>query len=72
MQQSFIVIELNAAMTQLHKKCDFAKFTLISSFKLNSDDKTNKSHISCTYFQNVVFQSAGCINMHSTKNNEKE
>ena len=54
MQHDSIVIELNAAMAQLHKKCDFANFTLIFSlifsFKLNSDDKTNKSHISSTCF----------------------
>ena len=37
MQHDSIVIELNAAMAQLHKKCDFANFTLIFSFKLNSD-----------------------------------
>ena len=50
MQHDSIVIELNAAMAQLHKKCNFANFTLIFSFKLNSDDKTNKSHISSTCF----------------------
>ena len=50
MQHNSIVIELNAAMAQLHKKCNFANFTLIFSFKLNSDDKTNKSHISSTCF----------------------
>ena len=74
MQHDSIVIELNAAMAQLHKKCDFANFTLIFSlifsFKLNSDDKTNKSHISSTCFWNVAFQSARCINMHFMKNNE--
>ena len=46
-----LVIQLNAAMAQLHKKCDFAYFTLIVSFKLNSDDKTNKSHISFIHFR---------------------
>ena len=40
MQHNSIVIDQqNAAMAQLHKKCDFANFTLIFSFKLNSDDK---------------------------------
>ena len=63
-----IMIQLNAVMAQLHKKCDFANFTLIFSFKPNSDDKTNKSHISSTCFRNVAFQSARCINMHSMKN----
>ena len=50
MQHNSIVIVLNAAMAQLHKKCNFANFTLIFSFKLNSYDKTNKSHISSTCF----------------------
>ena len=50
MQHNSIVIELNAAMAQLHKKCNFANFTLIFSFKLSSDDKTNKSHMSSTCF----------------------
>ena len=50
MQHNSIVNELNAAMAQLYKKCNFANFTLIFSFKLNSDDKTNKSHISSTRF----------------------
>ena len=45
-----IDIELNAAIAQLHKKCNFANFTLIFSFKLNSDEKTNKSHIASTCF----------------------
>lgn len=45
MQHNSIVIKLNAAMARLHKKCDFANFTVIFSFKLNSKDKTNKSHI---------------------------
>ena len=69
MQHNSIVIQLNAAMAQLHKKCDF---TLIFSFKLNSDDKTNKSHISSTCFRNVTFQSARYINMHSMKSIENE
>ena len=43
MQHNSIVIELNATIAQLHKKCNFANFILIFSFKLNSDDKTNKS-----------------------------
>ena len=72
MQHTSIVIQLNAAMAQLHKKCNFANFTLIFSFKLNSDDKRNKSHISFICFQKVAFQSARCINMHSMKNNESE
>ena len=55
---SAIVIQLNAAMAELHKKCDFANFTLIFSFKLNSDDKTYKSHISFICFRNADFQSA--------------
>ena len=50
MQHNSVVIELKAAMAQLHKKCDFANFTLFFSFKLNSGDKTNKSHISSTFF----------------------
>ena len=50
MQHNSIVIKLNAAMARLHKKCDFANFVLIFSFKLNSNDKTNKSHISSTCF----------------------
>ena len=66
------VSQLNAAMAQLHKKCDFANFTLIFSFKLNSDNKTNKSDTSFMCFRNVGFQSARCINMHSIKNNENE
>ena len=57
------IIQLNAVVAQLHKKCDFAKFTLIFSFKLNRDDKTNKSHISFIFFRNVAFQSARCINL---------
>ena len=72
MQHNSIGIQLNAVMPQLHKKCDFANFTLIFSFKLNSDDKTNKSHISFTCFRDVAFQSARCIDMHSMKNNENE
>ena len=65
MQHNSIVIDQqNAAMAQLHKKCDFANFTLIFSFKLNSDDKRNKSHISFICFRIVAFQSARCINMH--------
>ena len=50
MQHNSIVIELNAAMAQLHTKCDFANFTLIFSLKLNSGDKTDKPHISSTCF----------------------
>ena len=61
------VSQLNAAMAQLHKKCDFANFTLIFSFKLNSDNKTNKSDISFICFRNVAFQSARCINMHRSR-----
>ena len=64
------VSQLNAAMAQLHKKCDFANFTLIFSFKLNSDNKTNKSDISFICFRNVAFQSARCINMHPSMNNK--
>ena len=71
-QHNSIVIQLNAELAQLHKKCDFANFTLIFCFKLNSDDKRNKSHISFICFQNVAFQCACCINMHSMKNNENE
>ena len=65
MPHNSIVIQLNAVMAQLHKKCDFANFTLIFSFKLNSDDKTNKSHtgISFIFFRNVSFQSARCLNL---------
>ena len=72
MQYNSIVIQLNAAVAQPHKKCDFANFTLIFALKLNSDDKTNKSHISFICFQNVAFQSARCIKKHSMKNNENE
>ena len=72
MQHNSIVIQLNAAMAQLHEKCDFSNFTLIFSFKLNSDDKRNKSHISFICFRNVAFQSARCINMHSMKSNQNE
>ena len=64
MQHNSIVIKLNAAMAQLHKKCSFENFTLIFSFKLKSDDKRNKSHISFICFRNVAFQSARCINMY--------
>ena len=39
MQYNSIVIQLNAAVALLHKKCDFAKFTSVFAFKLNSDDK---------------------------------
>ena len=42
MQHNSIVIQPNAAVAQLHKKCDFGNFTLIFSFKLNSVDKTKK------------------------------
>ena len=74
MQHKSIVIQLlvNEGKAQLHKKCYFANFNLTFSFKLNSDDKTNKSHISSTCFRDVAFQSARCINMHSIKNNENE
>ena len=74
MQHNSIVIQLlvNEGKAQLYKKCNFANFTLTFSFKLNSDDKTNKSQISSTCFRNVAFQSARCINMHSMKNNENE
>ena len=72
MQHNSIVIQLNAEVAQLHKKCDFANFTVTFSFKLNSVYKTNKSHISSTCFRNVAFQSARCINMHSMRNNENE
>ena len=72
MQYNSIVIQLNAAVAQLHKKCDFANFTLMFAWKLNSDDKTNKSHISFICFRNVAFQSARCINKNSMKNNENE
>ena len=58
-----IVIQRNAAMAQLHKKYDLVNFTLIFSYKLNSDDTTNKSHISFICFPNVAFHSARCINM---------
>ena len=34
MKHNSIVIELNAAMAQLHKKCNFANCTLIFSFKV--------------------------------------
>ena len=67
-----IVIQLNAAVAQLHKKCDFANFTLMFAFKQNNDDKRNKSHISFICFRNVAFQSARCINMHAMKNIENE
>ena len=72
MQHNSFVIQLSAVMAQLHKKCDFANLTLIFSFKLNSDDKRHKSHISFICFRNFTFQSARCINMHSMKNNENE
>jgi len=74
MEYNSILIQLNAAMAQLHKKRDrhLANFTLIFSFKLNSDDKTNKSHVSFISFRNVAFQSARCKNMYSMKNNENE
>ena len=71
MLNNSIVIQLNVAMAQRQKKCNFANLTLVSSFKLNSDDKTNKSHVS-SYFRNVAFHSARCINMHSIKKNENE
>ena len=73
MQYNSIVIQLNAAVAQLHKKCDFANFTLMFALKLNSDDKKkNKSRISFICFRNVAFQSARCINKHSIKKNENE
>ena len=59
-------------MAQLHKKFDFANFTLIFSFKLNSDDKRNKSHISLICFRNVAFRSARFINMHFMKSKMNE
>ena len=61
MPHNSIVIQMNAFMAQLHKKCDFANFTLIFSFKLNRDEKTNKFHISFICFRNVASQSARCI-----------
>ena len=70
-QHNSIDIQRNAAMAQ-RQKCDFANFTLIFFFKLNSDDKTNKSHIYFICFRNVAFQSARCINMHPMKDNEYE
>ena len=66
------VSQLNAAMAQLRKKCDHANITLIFSFKLNTDNKTNEYDISFICLRNVAFQSARCINMHSIKNNENE
>ena len=44
MQYNAIAIQLNAALAQLHKKCDIANFTLVFAFKQNNDDKRNKSH----------------------------
>ena len=67
MQYNSIVIQLNAAVALLHKKCDFAKFTSVFAFKLNSDDKKNKSHIS---FICCLFQSARCMNTHPEKNSK--
>ena len=62
------VSQLNAAMAQLHKKCNFANFTLIFFFfELNSDNKTKKSDISFICFRNVAFQSARCLNMHPSR-----
>ena len=72
MQYNSIVIKLKAAVAKLHKKCDFANFTLMFALKQNNDDKRNKSHISFICFRNIAFQSARCINMHAMKNNENE
>ena len=73
MQHNSIVVQLNAtAWLRFTSECDFANLTLIFSFKLDSDDKTNKSRISSTCFRNVAFQSGRYINMHSMKNNENE
>ena len=44
MQSNANAIQLNAALAQLHKKCDIANFTLVFAFKQNNDDKRNKSH----------------------------
>ena len=44
MQSNANAIQLNAALAQLHKKCDIANFTLVFVFKQNNDDKRNKSH----------------------------
>ena len=32
------VIQLNATLAQLHKKCDIENFTLVFAFKQNNDD----------------------------------
>ena len=44
MQSNANAIQQNAALAQLHKKCDIASFTLVFAFKQNNDDKRNKSH----------------------------
>ena len=62
MQHNSIVIELNAAMAQLHKKCNFANFTLIFSFKLLTNSyhgncesalRAGTTHLLCLRIQNV-------------------
>ena len=71
MQFNFIVIQLKPAVARLHKK--EMQLYLRFSFKLNSYDKTKKSHIAFICFRNhVAFQSARCVNMNAMKDQENE
>ena len=56
MQHNSIVIKLNAAMARRHKKCDFANFTLIFSFKRNSDDKQTNPTSLLLVFEMLPFR----------------
>ena len=74
MQFNSIVIQLKPAVAWLHKKeMQLCKLYLRFAFKLNSYDKTKKSHISFICFRNhVAFQSARCVNMNAMKDKENE
>ena len=54
MQYNSIAIQLNAALAQLHKKCDIANLTLMFAFKQNSDDKKNKSRRKAWHLRSFI------------------
>ena len=71
MRYNSIVIQLKPAVARLHKKdMQLCKLYLRFAFKLNSYDKTKKSHISFICFRNVAFQSARCVIMNAMKDKE--
>ena len=73
MQYNSIVIKLKPAVARLDKKeMHLCKLYLRFELKLNSYDKTKKSHISFICFRNVAFQSARCVNMNAMKDKENE